>query len=164
MPGLDLGSAMAGLAETLAADGQPDALYERFDAILQEAIGHKLFTLLVVAPGGAEVARVYSSRPKAYPLGGRKPMGPTPWGAHVLEAGRPWRGDGASDLAWAYPDHALISSLGLGAAINTPVRYAGRTLGATAVLDVESAYDDDALRFVAAITPLLIPAFLCAVT
>jgi len=48
-----------------------------------DAVGHELSTLLYV--DGAEVARARSSRPAEYPVSGRKPMGPTPWGEHVMK-------------------------------------------------------------------------------
>ncbi len=155
-------TALEELLAGLAAPGQPDATYRALDAALRDAIGHKLFTLLVVAPGGAEVERVYSSDPDAYPVGGRKRMGPTPWGDHVLVRGRPWRGDGPEDMAWAFPDHALIARLGLGSVINVPIRYDGVTLGTMAALDAEGAYDDAALATAASLAPALIPAFLGA--
>jgi hypothetical protein len=41
---------------------------------VQRLVGHKLFTLLVVVEGDAEVERIYSSNAVAYPLTGRKPM------------------------------------------------------------------------------------------
>ncbi len=57
-----------------APDAQ--ALYREIDASVQRLCGHRLFTLLVVVEGGAEVERIYSSNPAAYPLTGASPWAP----------------------------------------------------------------------------------------
>ena len=111
------------LAQTLTKPGQPETLYRALEQATKALVGHRLFTLLYV--DGEEVARVYSSNPEAYPVFGRKPMGPTPWGAHVLKAQKPYLGTDAEAIRWAFFDHALIASLGLGSVINVPIVYDG---------------------------------------
>lgn len=152
----------AALLPRLAEPGQPAALHHALDKAFQEVVGHRLFTLLIVAPGGREVERVYSSNLEAYPLKGRKQMGPTPWGAQVLQRGEPYLGDGPDAMAWAFPDHALIRSLGLGAAINLPVLYDGAVIGTANLLDAPGCYDAPALAAALPFAPLLIPGFLQA--
>ena len=53
-------------------------------------IGFRLFTVLLVDL--PDVVRVHSSNPREYAVTGRKRMGPTPWGAHVIAGGKPWLG------------------------------------------------------------------------
>lgn len=144
----------------LAQPGQPAALYGFLDAEVRRRIGHRLFTLLYV--DGNEVSRVYTNMAEAYPVGGRKPMGPTPWGAHVIDGRKPWLGATLKDIAWAFPDHALIASLGCGACINVPVVYDGQVIGTMNVLDAEHAYTEDSVQKIAPLAQLLIPAFLLA--
>jgi len=82
---------LAELAKCRAAGampGQPAPLHRAVDEAVQRLVGHKLFTLLVV--DGQEVARVYSSNPKDYPVSGRKPMNRTPWGDHVMKGRKTW--------------------------------------------------------------------------
>ena len=133
----------------------PQALYGRIDSAVKTLVGHRLFTLLVVVEGGREVERIYSSDPVSYPLTGRKPMGPTPWGDHVIKGLQPWHGRNMADIRWAFPDHALIESLGCGSCINIPVIVMGRMIGTMNVLDAENAYGDDAVAALALFAPLL---------
>ncbi len=78
---------MIDLLQHLARPGQPQTLYRELELQLSKDIGFGLFTLLYA--DGHEVARVYSSDEKSYPVFGRKAMGPTPWGEKVLKNGNP---------------------------------------------------------------------------
>lgn len=111
---------------------------------LSSEIGFRLFTVLLVDL--PDVVRVHSSNPDDYPLTGRKKMGPTPWGTHVITEGKAWLGQTPDDLQWAFPDHALIASLGCGCCINIPVRDEGQTIGTLNLLDIECRYTADHLR------------------
>ena len=152
--------ALGKLASRLEQSGQPQAMYRSVEEETQRLVGHKLFTLLHV--DGADVARVYSSNTAAYPVFGRKPMGPTPWGKHVLENRMPYLGTTAADIRWAFFDHELIASLGLGSVINIPVVYDGKTIGTMNLLDAEGHYNEAHVANVVALAPLLVPAFLLA--
>lgn len=153
-------SAVETLAATLSQPGQPETLYRAMDSVTKGLVGHKLFTLLYV--DGQEVARVYSNMPEAYPVFGRKPMGPTPWGAHVLKGRQPYLGRDMAAIKWAFFDHALIESLGCGSVINIPIVYNDETIGTMNLLDAEHHYTDADVGKVAPLGSLLIPAFLMA--
>jgi GAF domain-containing protein len=147
----------ADLLTVLGQAGQPHTLYAALDRVTKDIAGHQLFTLLYV--DGDDVVRAYSNRPVEYPVSGRKPMGKTPWGEHVLRNAKPYLGRNADDIRWAFFDHALIESMGLRSVVNIPVIYDGLCLGAMTLLDAENHYDE---RHVEALTPyaqLLIPAF-----
>ncbi|WP_454856279.1 GAF domain-containing protein [Rhizobium binxianense] len=146
------------LLPLLAEPGQPDRLYEALDRELADKVGHKLLTLLYV--DGGEVARVYSNMPEAYPVFGRKPMGATPWGEHVLKRQNPFLGKDGEAIAWAFFDHELIASLGLGSAINVPVVYDGETIGTINLLHREFFYTEDHVGVARQFAPILVPAFL----
>jgi hypothetical protein len=142
----------------LSAPGQPERLYVALDREAKVRVGHGLFTLLYVV--GNEVARVYSSRPAEYPLGGRKPMGNTPWGDLLIKQSKPYLGVDKAGIRWAFYDHALIESLGLGSVINIPVVYDGSTIGTMNLLDAEHHYREEHVALVEPLAPLLVPAFL----
>jgi hypothetical protein len=146
---------LAMATQALVRSPSPAALYGAVDAAVKRLIGHRLFTLLVVVEGGAEVERIYASNPVAYPLTGRKAMGPTPWGDHVIKGMQPWHGRTMADIRWAFPDHALIESLGCGSCINIPVIVLGRMIGTMNVLDAEHAYDDAAVKHLSLFAPIL---------
>ncbi|WP_198374888.1 GAF domain-containing protein [Neoroseomonas rubea] len=131
---------LVALARAAAGSVDPVAVFRAAEAASTALIRHRLFTVLFVVPGGAEVERVYSSNPAAYPLTGRKRMGPTPWGEHVLTQGRCWMGNTAEEIRWAFPDHELIASLGCAACINVSVREGGEVVGTLNILDAAGAY------------------------
>jgi hypothetical protein len=148
---------LAASTEVMVRAASPQALYGRIDSAVKSLVGHRLFTLLVVAEGGREVERIYSSDPVAYPLTGRKPMVPTPWGDHVIKGLQPWHGRTMADIrrTMTGADHALIESLGCGSCINIPVIVMGRMIGTMNVLDAENAYADEAVAALALFAPLL---------
>lgn len=151
---------LADLSMLLSEPGQPERLYRALDQATAALVGHKLFTLLFV--DGEEVARVYSNRPTEYPVSGRKRMGPTPWGDLVLKKRQPFLGRDREAIRWAFFDHALIESMGLGSAVNIPVVYDGETIGTMNLLDAEHHYEDADVPPLQRLAPLLIPAFLQA--
>ncbi len=146
------------LASALALPGQPQAFFQALDGLVAQRVGHQLFTLMVV--DGEEVARVYSNRPEQYPVSGRKPMGPTPWGDLVLHQRKPYLGRTKADIRWAFFDHVLIDSMGLGSVINIPVVYDGKTLGTMNLLAAQHHYVDAHVATLLPLAALLIPAFL----
>ena len=151
----DLVTELTLTARAMATASNSQALYAHLDGAVQRLFGHKLFTLLVVVNGGQEVERIYTSNAAAYPLTGRKAMGPTPWGDHVIKGLQPWHGRTMADIRWAFPDHALIESLGCGSCINIPVIVFGRMIGTMNVLDRAEAYDDTVVSALGLFTPLL---------
>ncbi len=106
------------------------------------AFGHKLFTILVHHPSTGESERFYSSKPKEYPVGGRKPFNSTFWAQQVLIEHRPFIGRSAADIAAVFYDHALIHSLGCDSVINLPVVHDKRLLGTINVLNEAAWFDD----------------------
>ncbi|MGM0560557.1 MAG: GAF domain-containing protein [Pseudomonadota bacterium] len=149
------------LALASEQSGQPDVLFETADRVLQERFGHKLFTLLAFHPDSGEVERLYSSRPDAFPLQGRKMMGPTEWGARVLHKGESYLGRTVEDIRWAFPDHELIASLGLGCILNRPVAWNGDVLGVLSLLqEGEGRYSEEDLEAATPYTALLLPGYL----
>ena len=137
---------------------QPTGFHE-LEHQLSEVIGFRLFTVLQVDL--PEVVRLYSSNREAYQVTGRKLMGPTPWGAHVIIEGQPWLGHTAADLKWAFPDYALIASLGCGSCLSIPVRENDQTLGTLNILDAEGRYAQDDLIRASAYATSAIPLFKC---
>jgi hypothetical protein len=106
------------LARTRAA---PD-LYPALQSATAEIAGHKLFTLMALDHARGEAARIFTSHPVEYPVGGRKPLGDmTDWGRIVIEGRQPWIGHDMDDIRGAFFDHELIASLGCASCLNVPV-------------------------------------------
>lgn len=147
------------VTDAIAQDASPETAYRAVDKAINDLIGHRLFTILVRCEGGEEVQRVYSSQPESYPVQGRKRMGPTPWGDLVLTRKQAFLGQDKAAIRWAFPDHELIESLGLGSVINVSVQEGGEILGVLNVLDEEGVYtSEDQVALVRSFTPLLISA------
>lgn len=107
----------------------PDAVFRAVEGLAQEAIGFRLFTVMRLHAANQEVERLYSSLPDAYPVSGRKPKQGTPWGVQVLDRGEIFIANSHDEVRAAFADYKLIFSLGIGAIMNVPVRFRGRSLG-----------------------------------
>ena len=149
---------MQQLLTLLSEPNQPDCLYDALRDALAKRVGHKLLTLLCV--DGTTMTRVYSTRPDVYPVSVPKPMGPTAWGEQVLQKKEPFLGTNMDAIRWAFFDHELIASLGLGSAITVPVVYNDKALGSMNLLHEEHFYRPEHLELAMPYAPLLIPAFL----
>ncbi len=153
-------SALAEAAASLAQSGQPLRTFKAVEVAAQSLIGHRLFTLLTWNESSGEAERIYTSNPEAYPVGGRKAMGGTPFAEAVLKAQKPYLGRTNADIEWAFFDHELIFSLGLGSVINCLVSYNGVLIGTMNLLHEEHYYREKDLETAAPLAALLVPAFL----
>jgi hypothetical protein len=147
----------------LKQPGPPQTLFRTLDRALADTVGHKLFTLLYVAPNKKRVKRMYTNMPKEYPVGGYKEIGETPWHKRVVQERRAWVGYNIDDIKWAYFDHELILSLGCQSAMNVPVVYAGRLLGTMNLLDAANHYKESDVAKCEPFAALMIGPFLDAI-
>ena len=159
-PGNDPWTALGEATRAAATPGQPAVLFDAVERALARVIGHKLFTILDVDLESGELERLYTNMPDAYPVKGRKTMGPTPWGDWVLAGKRPYLGRTREDIRWAFSDHERIESLGFGSVINLLVLYDDILLGTVNMLHEEGYYTDDDLVTGAPFAALLAPALL----
>jgi hypothetical protein len=153
---------LGALAARFAVEPQPSLLYAAVDALVQEVIGHRLFTLMRVHEATDEVERVYSSNTTAYPIGGRKVKRGTPWSRAVLDRGEVFVARTPAEVRAAFADHELIASLGIGAIMNVPIAWAGRRLGTLNISHEAgwfTAKDEMTGRIIA---PFLVPSLLAA--
>lgn len=133
------------------------ASFEQVEEICRRAFGFRLFTVLRNRPESGEIERVYSSNTAKYPPGGRKPMGPTPWGDIVLRKGDCWLGSNARDIRWAFPDAELILSLGCQSCACVPVLEANQTIGVLSLSHEADHYGLRDLTLLSLISGLLLP-------
>lgn len=132
----------APVVDAMGQPGQPGALFAALDAAMGQAIGHKLFTILVIHPGAQESQRYYSNMPQEYPVGGRKPITTTPWFQKVLGEGVPYVGYTYADITDVFYDHALIRSLGCESVLNVPVRWNGASIATINLLHAAGWYSE----------------------
>lgn len=129
--------AKAGLAAKDAA-----AFCAVLDTVVARTIGHRLFTISRFYPESMELERVYSSDPAAYPVGGRKQKGGTPWSDMILRDGDIFLGRDNDAIRGAFDDHDKIIALGLGSIINVPVRRGDTVLGTMNSTHREGWYEE----------------------
>lgn len=151
---------LAAVAEATANDAGPDATFRAVEALTRRVIGVKLFTVMRLHTDSAEVERVYSSDPAAYPVTGRKPKGGTEWGARVLDRGESFLAATADEVRRVFADHELIFSLGIGAILNTPIRFRGRSLGTLNLCHEANWFRDEDFATGRVLAGLLVPALL----
>jgi GAF domain-containing protein len=151
---------LAALAARFAVETQPALLYAAIDALVQEVIGHRLFTLMRVHEATDEVERIYSSNTVAYPVGGRKVKRGTPWSRAVLDRGEVFVARDADQVREAFADHALIESLGIGSIMNVPIAWAGRRLGTMNISHEAGWFTEDDERTGRLLAPFLVPSLL----
>jgi GAF domain-containing protein len=120
---------VATIFDLLAREPDPQAVFLVFDRAVQRVLGHKLLTVMRHVAATAEVERIYSSNPRAYPVGGRKQKQGTPWGEKVLDRGEVFIARNRDELRAAFADHELIFSLGIGSIMNVPIMRHGHCLG-----------------------------------
>lgn len=148
---------LAVLVDAARAHGQPARLFDAVQRFAAEAIGYKLFTIMLFHADRFEVERLYSSEPAVYPVGGRKKKAATPWGEHVLAQRKVFRAVNFEQIRAAFDDHATIASLGIGSQLNIPVAYDGRCVGTMNLSHQEGWFTPEHERL-----GLLIGAFLAA--
>jgi hypothetical protein len=147
------------LALAQAEDNQPQATFKALDAALAAVVGHRLCTVQIHYQGG-EAERVYSNVPQHYAVGGRKLASNAPRMRELMQHGRPILIRTEEELRASYPDHAGASALGCGSAMNTPVRWRGRTLGQVNLMHQTGWYSENDLLLVRSFAQHLVPAFL----
>jgi hypothetical protein len=146
-------------AAALRREGQPHATFAALQAATGAAIGHILFTVLLHHHDTGESERFWTSHPTQYPVGGRKPLNPTPWTQQVLRDQRAYLGRTAEDIRSVFFDHELIASLGCDSVLNVPVVWNGRTLGTLNLLHHARWYDEADVPAAQAFAALAIPAY-----
>ena len=146
------------VARAMREPEQPETGFRALDLGMAAVIGHKLFTVLLHHLRAQESERRYTNQPAAYPVGGRKPVSPTPWTERLFVERRPYIGKTAEDIRSVFFDHELILSLGCASVLNVPVVWDGRTLGTINLLHEAGWYDETDVPVGQLFAALAIPA------
>lgn len=104
------------------------------------ALGTILFTVTVLDPARDLCWRAYTSHPLDYPTQGTKPLTHDAWHDQVILRRETFVANTPAEFEKVFFDHALITSLGLGSAVNIPVADAGGTVLATVNLLAEAGH------------------------
>ena len=138
-------------------EGQPATAFRALEALAQETIGARLFTLMTFDAEARLARRIYSNMPDAYPVSGTKPIEDTAWTRALLDRGEVFVANDAAGLAEVFFDHELIRSLGCESVLNLPVVLDVRTLGTINLLHLAGWYGDEHLEIGRVIAAHAIP-------
>ena len=152
----------AGVLRLSADAADAGEVYARVDALVRETVGYKLLTVLRFVEETQEVERLYSSDPKAYPVGGRKQLATINKDHSLAASGQVFLAANPDEVKRTFPDYGLIFSLGAGAVLNAPIRHAGRRLGTLNCCGVANAYRDEQVEAAKILASLLVPTLLGA--
>ena len=94
-------------------------------------LGTILFTVTVLDPARDLCWRAYTSHPVEYPTQGTKPLTHDAWHDFVIIRRETFVANTPAEFEKVFFDHALITSLGLGSAVNIPVADGSGTVLAT---------------------------------
>jgi len=118
-----------GLCDALQRAASPLATFDAVGDAALQLLGPGLLTINAWHADAAQIERLWSSDPAAYPVGGRKSKGDSPWRRQLLERGEVFVGEGDEALAAVFDDIETIRSLGCTAVVNVPLCRAGRVIG-----------------------------------
>jgi GAF domain-containing protein len=148
------------LAWAQALPGQPAPLFQALQDATRAQIGHRLFTIMRHDAAAGRNARIHSSHPLEYPVGGAKPLRPSAWTQQLLVEGRPFISENADAIRATFADHATILALGCESVLNLPVLWNGRVLGTVNLLHRTGHYVPHHARIGMALAAWAAPALL----
>ena len=118
-------------------------IFNSLDNILNDFIGHKLFTILKFDKINSKLERIYTSNPREYPLQGKKDVIRNFWQVQVLEKGIAYIGYNSQDIKNSFSDFDLIEKLGCSSVLIIPVKSGDNIKGSVNLLHEESWYSNN---------------------
>ena len=146
------------LCDRLQQARDPATAFDAIGAATLQAIGPGLLTINAWHAGPAQIERLWSSHPSAYPVGGRKSKRDGPWRRQLLERGELFIGEGDAALAAVFDDVQVIRGLGCTAVVNVPLCCQARVIGTFNYLADRSAWSPAELAALRVLAALATPA------
>ncbi|MDX2156724.1 MAG: GAF domain-containing protein [Hyphomicrobiaceae bacterium] len=152
----DIASVLAFAAEA----PRPLAILDAIGRLATARLDARGFTMFRYVHATAEVERLHSSDPVAYPVGGRKRIADYPNNQAVLARGEVYIAKGRDDIRGTYKDFEKIFGLGVTSIMNVPVRLCGRNVGAINLFGEAGQFDDARVADARVLAGLMLPALL----
>ena len=140
---IKLNENIAYLQKLKSLNKESGLIFNLLDNILNDFIGHKLFTILKFDKINSNLERVYTSKPREYPLQGKKDVIRNFWQVQVLEKGIAYIGYNFQDIKTSFSDFDLIKKLGCSSVLIIPVKSGGNIKGSVNLLHEESWYSNN---------------------
>jgi hypothetical protein len=135
-------------------------IFNSLDNILNDFIGHKLFTILKFDKINSKLERIYTSNPREYPLQGKKDVIRNFWQVQVLEKGIAYIGYNSQDIKNSFSDFDLIKKLGCSSVLIIPVKSGGNIKGSVNLLHEESWYSNNHVEIAQSLVSVISEALL----
>ena len=140
---IKLNENIAYLQKLKSLNKESGLIFNSLDNILNDFIGHKLFTILKFDKINSKLERIYTSNPREYPLQGKKDVIRNFWQVQVLEKGIAYIGYNSQDIKNSFSDFDLIKKLGCSSVLIIPVKSGGNIKGSVNLLHEESWYSNN---------------------
>ena len=140
---IKLNKKIAYLHKLKSLNKESGLIFNSLDNILNDFIGHKLFTILKFDKINSKLERIYTSNPREYPLQGKKDVIRNFWQVQVLEKGIAYIGYNSQDIKNSFSDFDLIKKLGCSSVLIIPVKSGGNIKGSVNLLHEESWYSNN---------------------
>ena len=137
---IKLNKKIAYLQNLKSQNKESGLIFNSLDNILNDFIGHKLFTILKFDKINSRLERIYTSNPREYPLQGKKDVIRNFWQVQVLEMGVAYIGYNSQDIKNSFADFDLIEKLGCRSFMIIPVKSGVNIKGSVNLLHEESWY------------------------
>jgi hypothetical protein len=147
----------------LSMKGDAKKVYKAVEKLAKETCGYTMFTVLKYVEKDKQVARTYTSNPKKYPVGGRKPIDPGSHNQRKLESGQVFVAPNKAEIKRTYFDYELIYSLGITAILNAPITANGKRLGTLALSGIQGMYGKKEVERSKVLAGLLVPVLMAEV-
>ncbi|MBX9463066.1 MAG: GAF domain-containing protein [Aquamicrobium sp.] len=158
----DIEAALGAFHRAIAEETGPQKPWQALQALAQQIVGAKLFTVTTVDLDAEVARRLYTNMPEAYPVSGTKPITVDPWFEQVVIGKQLFVANTLEAIAGHFPDWELIGSLGCRSCVNMPVFVRGKVLGTVNMLDVEGHFTPERVGLVEHLRIPAIAAFLAA--
>ena len=143
---IKLNKKIAYLQNLKSQNKESGLIFNSLDNILNDFIGHKLFTILKFDKINSNLERVYTSKPREYPLQGKKDVIRNFWQVQVLEKGNVYIGYNSQDIKNSFSDFDLIEKLGCSSVLIIPVKSGDNIKGSVNLLHEESWYSNNHVK------------------
>jgi hypothetical protein len=152
-------SSLSTFANKVSAAMSSAEVWAALDTLALAEPGHILFTVTTVDLDEGVARRVYTNRPKQYPVSGTKPIHRDEWFHIVHDQRRRFVANTIEDIAKVFPDYELIKSLGCGSVLNLPIFLRNELVATVNMLAEEQHYTAERVAVAEALLP--VPASLC---
>ena len=143
---IKLNKKIAYLQNLKSQNKESGLIFNSLDNILNDFIGHKLFTILKFDKINSKLERIYTSNPREYPLQGKKDFIRNFWQVQVLEKGIAYIGYNFQDIKTSFSDFDLIKKLGCSSVLIIPVKSGDNIKGSVNLLHEESWYSKNHVK------------------